>query len=365
MDDKPDSRSQRVRLDFRSGGWVILLAVGLMLLFLGRSLYLLREHGSNPYTRPMQSIEEYGFDLSTCLVPRDLIVPAAPRDLLQPLDAPAMVPAAEIPAINKRYNKYLLPGDRVIGIVIAHQARAYPLRVLTWHEVCNDTVADVPLAVTYNPLCDSAVVFDRRVGGEELHLAPSGLLYNSNLLMYDRRPDHKGESLWSQLLFRAVAGPAARQRQTLHVLPMQIVYWRDWQTQHPRTLVVEPARQNVDRYRREPYGSYNGSQQLRYPVRPLPPTDTWPYKTDVLVVGSLDRPGVYAMPQISMQADPQGHWQPPSQNQDEPHPPVHFDYREIPPNPPTALAYTPDGAPATLVHAWWFAWYAMHPRPGM
>lgn len=357
MNSRHDNSRQQVKLDFRSAGWVIVLAVVLMFAFLGRSLYLLHRHGSDPYAAAMRSPADYGFDLSTCLVPPDQLVAAAPPNALPPLDDPDVLPAADIPAINKRYNKYLVPGDRVIGVIIAGHARAYPLRVLNWHEVCNDMLGDQPIAVTYNPLCDSAVVFDRRVAGQELRFAASGLLYNSNLLMHDRQPSRSQESLWSQLQFRAVAGPAAARQATLRILPMQVVYWQDWQQEHPQTTVVAPTPQYIDRYRREPYGSYFGSQKLRYPVTPLPTGDTWPYKTDVIVVSPSSQPHVYALPQIAARIDAQGHWQTIADNVS-----LGFDYRYLPPNPPTAPVQTSDGAPIPLVHAFWFAWYAMHPH---
>lgn len=358
MNSSHDNGKKQVRIDLRSGGWLLLLAGVLVLAFLGRTLYLLHRHGADPYAAPMRSADEYGFDLSTCLVPRGQIVPATSPDALSPLDEPAVVPAGEVPAINKEYHKYLVPGDRVIGVVIEGQARAYPLRVLNWHEVCNDTLAGMPIAVTYSPLCDSAVVFDRRIGGREARFAASGLLYNSNLLMYDRQPaGGQKESLWSQLQFRAVAGPAAADGATLRIMPMQVVYWQDWQRQHPTTTVVAPTREMIDRYRREPYGNYFGSQTLRYPVAPLPTDGRWAYKTDVVAIEVEKRYRVYPLPQIAGRVDPQGHWQ---VNEDGLE--LRFDYRQMSPNPPTVWVCTAGGEPIRLVQAFWFAWHAMHPQ---
>ena len=114
------------------------------------------------------------------------------------------------------HGRFLVPGDLVIGLSLHGEARAYPLEILALHEVCNDTLGGEPILVTYQPLCDSAVVFERRVDGHTREFGVSGLLYNSNLLMYDRHPEQpQDESLWSQLQFRALAGPAAAQHATL------------------------------------------------------------------------------------------------------------------------------------------------------
>ena len=103
--------------------------------------------------------------------------------------------------------------------------RAYPLRVLVWHEVVNDTVSGLPILVTYNPLSEGIAVFDRRVAGRTLSFGVSGLLYQSNLLMYDRDGTRGAESLWSQLQARAVSGPAAGAGQTLELVPFALARW--------------------------------------------------------------------------------------------------------------------------------------------
>ena len=194
-------------LTFRSGGWVLLLSgVCTLALFIwavggvGRSL--IGEAGD---------LASYGFDVTTCLIPQDQIVTGAlKKDALLALVDPPVIDGDKIPDLNAQlYGKYLVPSDRVIGVEINGESRAYPLLVLNCHEIVNDTLGGVAIAVTYNPLCDSIVVFEREVAGETLEFGVSGLLYNSNLMMFDRRPDAQGESLWSQLLGRAVAGPAA------------------------------------------------------------------------------------------------------------------------------------------------------------
>ena len=317
--------------------------------------------GQTPYSAALADTPHNGFDLSACLVPREQIVAGMPRDTLLPLDNPSVVPAGRIEAINKQYRKYLLPGDRVIGVAIGGQARAYPLRVLNWHEVCNDSLAGVPIAVTYSPLCDSAVVFDRRAGGQPLHFAISGLLYNSNLLMYDMRTDGPSASLWSQLQFRAIAGPAAEEKAQLAVLPTQVVYWDDWRRQYPDTTVVAPDPASLDRYNRDPYSSYYGRGEPRYPVQPASTNPAVPAFTPVVVVEVAGQSCVYPLPVIAARADGRGQWTTTCQGQ-----PLRFQYREMRPNPPVVwVEAEASGEAIRAVPSFWFAWHAMHPEDAL
>jgi hypothetical protein len=92
-----------------------------------------------------------------------------------------------------------------------------------WHEAANDVVGGTPIAVTYCPLCNSPLVFDRRVAGRTLEFGVSGLLYESNVLLYDRAASGGAESLWNQIQMRAVTGPAARAGQSLRLLPSRAI----------------------------------------------------------------------------------------------------------------------------------------------
>jgi hypothetical protein len=127
----------------------------------------------------------------------------------------------------------LEPDDPVIGVARDGEARAYPFRVLNWHEIVNDEFGG-PLLVTYCPLCRSAVTAMRRVDGEETVFGVSGLLYRNALVMYDEATD----SLWSQLAARAIQGPMTGE--SLDLEQATVTTWGAWQEDHPETVVLRP-----------------------------------------------------------------------------------------------------------------------------
>jgi hypothetical protein len=303
-----------------------------------------------------RDVASYGFDLDTCLVPREVLVAAGlPKDGLASLDRPPLMSAAAVDSLNAaERGKYLVAEDRVIGVELGGAARAYPLRVMNWHEITNDTLGGRPVAVTYSPLADACVAFDRRIDGRELEFGVSGLLLDSNLLMYDRRPGGEGESLWSQLQARAVTGPAAAAARTLVVLPAAVVTWREWRALHPRTTVLFPAPERRASYKRDPYGSYDGSDLLRFPVRPaIPPGDL--RNKDHIV--ALPRPGGWitlALKDLVARAGPDGELLLPL--------PERGLRIRVSESPPTVLVQdAEDGRPQPCILSYWFAWYALHP----
>ncbi len=337
----------------RRGGWVVVAALALATVAFALYAARLVRHRTHPIGDG-SSVATYGFSLAPCLVPRDrLVASGMPKDGFAALDALPLWTAAQVDAATLGHGKFLVPGDRVIGVRLGGAARAYPLRVLVWHEVVNDTLGGVPVAVTYDPLCDSAVAFRREVRGERLTFGVSGLLFDSNLLMYDRRAGGKGESLWSQLLFRAVAGPAAAAGDALEVLPISVETWSDWRREHPDTTVPAPERLMAERYSSDPYASYSSNDLLRFPVAPLPAASRFPPKTPVVALGGPAGWTAFPFPALAQSA-------------------ARPALQQAPPSPGTAaLSFRPAGPtvavatdrlpPGTaVVYASYFAWYAMH-----
>jgi hypothetical protein len=183
---KPTTDNGSPTLTFRGGGWVLALAGLLVVLLLAWSLLpVILGH------RPLgdgRSVESYGFDLSTLLVDRKSLHGSGnPRGFLPSLDDPKHLRGSEMQVYNEQNRpKFVVPTDRVIGIVVDGKPHAWPLTLMNAHEVVNDTVAGRPVVATYSPLCDAAMVFDRTLGGRVRAFEVSGLLYNGNLAFCDK-----------------------------------------------------------------------------------------------------------------------------------------------------------------------------------
>ena len=161
--------------------------------------------------------------------------------------------------------EYLLPNDRVVGLAIGGQALAIPINILWWHEIVNFDVAGRKLAVTHCPLTGSSMVFDRALaGGAEFGV--SGLLYQNNLIMYDRNTE---ESLWPQMARHSRCGPKDGLEQEM--IPAIEMTWDGWQTLHPHTQVVSSETAFGRNYRVYPYDDYDqlNNSQVLFPMGPL------------------------------------------------------------------------------------------------
>ena len=141
-------------------------------------------------------------------------------------DAP-VIPASEA--------TYLNPDDRVFGVSINGEHRAYPLRILNPHEMANDVVGGEPIALAYWTLCGSGIVYSAKLNGERVTFGTSGLLYLSNKLMYDR----KTNTLWRQFTGEPVVGSLADSGIRLSIFPVVVTLWHEWVTAHPDTTVLD------------------------------------------------------------------------------------------------------------------------------
>jgi hypothetical protein len=143
-----------------------------------------------------------------------------------------------------------LDEEYVIGLALNGEARAYPIRLLSSHELVNDTVGGEAVLISWCPLCFSAVVFERIVEGRELTFGVSGMLYRDNLVMYD----HQTNTLWSQLLGQSLRGAIRQQRLT--VIPSILTPWAEWKDLHPETLVL--SAELLGQYEGEVIDPYTG-----------------------------------------------------------------------------------------------------------
>ena len=197
-----------------------------------------------------QAALKNGFVLDGALVPINEIKRGGPpRDGIAAIDRPSFVPASAA--------GFLRPEDRVLGYADEFGARAYPVRILNWHEIVNDVVGNHGLLITYCPLCGTGMAFT--VGLVE-SFGVSGLLYNSDVLLYDRAT----ESLWSQIMAGAVTG--VRRGEHLELVPLRHTTWAAWRSAHPATIVLSDKTGHRIDYRVNPYAGYDRRRGLFFPV---------------------------------------------------------------------------------------------------
>jgi hypothetical protein len=172
---------------------------------------------------------------------------------------PALIRPPNIPAEQATYLK---DTDRVFGVSLGDETRAYPLRIMDWHEMANDVVGGIPVSLSYCTLCGSAILYHGKANHQSFTFGSSGLLYRSNKLMYD----HSTESLWSELQGIPVAGKLVDQGIHLEVLPIVLTTWDDWKRRHPRTTVLSLNTGYQRNYNVGPYEKYFESKDLMFPV---------------------------------------------------------------------------------------------------
>jgi len=220
-------------------------------------------------------------DFSKTLISWDEILSGGPpKDGIPSIDDPQFIPVGE--------ESRLGPKEPVMAIEIDGDARAYPLRILMWHEIVNDTVGGAPIAVTYCPLCNSGVVFDRRLDGKLLEFGTTGKLRNSDLVMYDRQT----ESWWQQFTGRAIVGDLAGKR--LEILPARLESITDFRTRHPDGKVLVPNDPDMRRYGDNPYAGYDSSAQP-FLYRGEMPEGMEPLARVVVVRTDPDRPLIVSL----------------------------------------------------------------------
>lgn len=167
-----------------------------------------------------------------------------PRDGIPSIDDPQFVSQTEA-------ETWLQGTEPVVAVDLEGEARAYPLQILTWHEIVNDTIGELPIVVTFCPLCNSAIVFERTLDGEAVTFGTSGLLRNSDLIMYDRRT----ETLWQQFTGEAIVGDKVGT--TLTFLPSSLISFNDFRAAYPDGVVLSQETGFDRDYGRNPYAGYD------------------------------------------------------------------------------------------------------------
>ncbi|MEP4432157.1 MAG: DUF3179 domain-containing protein [Hyphomicrobiales bacterium] len=192
-----------------------------------------------------------------------------PKDGIPSIDDPKFMAAKDITNLG--------PLEPVIRLAINGDIRAYPLQVMTWHEIVNDQVGGTPVAVTYCPLCNSALVFDRNVDGKLLDFGTTGKLRNSDLVMYDRQT----ETWWQQFTGTAIVGEFLDTE--LRMIPSRVESFERFQNANPDARVLVPNTPGMRRYGTNPYVNYD-SRAAPYPLfQGSLPTDIGPMVRVIVV----------------------------------------------------------------------------------
>jgi len=283
-----------------------------------------------------------GFDLSNSEIPVQKIKGGGPpRDGIPAINSPRFISANSAAS-------FLLEHDRVIGLEVNGQGRAYPVKILNHHEIVNDKINGQGILISYCPLCGTGMAFLSNVDGRELSFGVSGLLYNSDVLMYD----HQTESLWSQILGRAISGPARGTK--LQSVPVIHTNWGGWLQDHPHTQVLSASTGFRRDYSRNPYAGYGESSKVWFPVTNRDKR----YSNKEWVIG-LEIDGVtrcwpYSELEAIWKQEPQKAFVEDHVNGKQ----VRIYYQ---PRNRSARITTDQGELLSGVSAFWFAWIAFHP----
>jgi len=276
-----------------------------------------------------------GFLLDDALIaPQEIRSGGPPRDGIPSLDSPVFVVGDKA--------DFLRPNDRILGVKLNGIERAYPIRILNYHEIVNDVIGNQPLVISFCPLCGSGMAFESTIDGEHLVFGVSGLLYNSDVLLYDRQ----SESLWSQIAATAVSGP----RKGTRLVSISIAHttWRDWLERHPKTEVLSTNTGFRRNYGVDPYPNYGRDKRLYFPV--AQEDRRYPRKSKVLGLEIGGQFRAYPFEELEMSARKFA-----DQFQGQQIEVVYDDHNQ------TARILDASGNEIPTLIAFWFAWYAFHP----
>ncbi|MEM6712084.1 MAG: DUF3179 domain-containing protein [Pseudomonadota bacterium] len=222
------------------------IAVLTLLAALSAMMLLLASHASADPSK--WQAEGWETDFSRTVIDLADVQEGGPaRDGIPPINGPSFIGVSDV--------EHLSPLDPVMSFTRNGETRAYPLRVMTFHQIVNDVVGGAPVAVTYCPLCNSAMVFDRTVGNDVLVFGTTGKLRNSDLIMYDRAT----ESWWQQFSGEAIVGSYGGTELT--ILPSQIMSFELFAEAHPDGIVMEDPSEFVRPYGLNPYQGYDTSAE--------------------------------------------------------------------------------------------------------
>ena len=277
-------------------------------------------------------------DLSNPQIPVDKIMSGGPpKDGIPAILEPKFITAKEA-------DNFLKADDRVLGVVLGGLSKAYPVNILNWHEIVNDRFKERQVVVTYCPLCGTGMAFDSMVAGKSYSFGVSGLLFNSDVLFYD----HQTESLWSQILMKAVTGKMSGS--SLTMLPVLHTSWKNWKSKHPQTMVLSRDTGYRRDYDRSPYERYEKENWIMFPVEYK--DDRYPSKEWVIGIKIKEVAKAYPYSELRKAGKKTVEDSVGGQKIT-----IHFDSE-------SSSAYIEDtkGEQLNTVVGFWFAWYAFYPN---
>jgi len=240
---KSNHYNEKIKLNF-----ILLISLSVSIVLISVVIFLSTNEEKNIFKLSL------GQEIKHTVPLNKILSGGPPQDGIPSIDNPKFQSVQEADEI-------LEDSELVLGLDINGDIRVYPLQILVWHEIVNDVVGDQPVAVTYCPLCFTNQVFNRTLNdGNTVEFGTSGKLYNSNLVMYDR----KSNSLWSQALGEGIVGEYAGVK--LERIPFDIAYWKEWKELYPESKVLSRDTGSVRPYGADPYGDYYTNDLILFPV---------------------------------------------------------------------------------------------------
>ncbi len=287
------------------------------------------------FSQKMTAQDLKEFDLENSIIPLGDIKDGGP-----PKDG---IPAIDHPKFMAESKSRIKNNSRILGVFHNGIAKAYPISILNYHEIVNDFFSEDPVVITYCPLCGSGIAFDAKIKDGAKIFGVSGLLYNSDVLLYDRQT----ESLWSQLMSKSISGPMVGE--VLSMLHTENTTWGKWNEKYPNTLVLSYDTGFNRDYDRNPYPNYESSTSVFFPVSHRNPL--FHPKENVLGV-EID--GKFkAYPFSELKKSKGGVVNETFQGQTLR---IVYDAKHK-----SAEVFDDSGKPVPAITNFWFAWYAFHP----
>lgn len=309
--------------------------------FLAAALLLMTLIASAASARDAQPPTFYnGFDVEDGLIAPNEIDHGGPgRDGIPALDYAVFLEGAA-------RDSEIHADDRVMGVSYNGVAKAYPIRILEQHEIVNDHFALTPLTITFCPLCGTGMVFQAEAAGKVLNFGVSGLIYNSDMLLYDRST----QSLWSQVMKKAVTGPL--KGTDLVQVPAQYTTWAAWTQQHPDSLLLSTDTGFERNYEASPYEEYKRLPMVMFATL----NNDWrlPAKTWIVGITSGDQALALPFEELDKLDEPL------KVNVGDTPLEIRWDKTAS-----VARAFENGGKEFPVTAGYWFAWVAFHPATAL